>query len=94
MFSPLFVCLLFVGYLKKLCRRILTKLTVQVWCVTKTNWLDFGEDPDRITYLSDSSPLTDRTKNNMSQNTVFQKVVEGFGRNLVDRLGVGQGRID
>jgi len=25
--------------------QIRTKLVAQVWCVTRTNWLDFGEDP-------------------------------------------------
>jgi len=30
----------------------------------------------------------------MIYSTIFQKDVDGFGRNLVDRLGVWQGKIE
>ena len=44
-FHPfLFVCLC-AGYLKKLWTD-LDEIFGQVRCVTRTNWLDFGEDPD------------------------------------------------
>ena len=53
----------------KIDRWIRTKLGGQVGCVTRTNRLDFGEDPDsepdtRI-IKSESSPLRDRAKNHI-----------------------------
>ena len=46
--------------------RIRMKFCGQVWCVTRTKRLDFGEDPDPdsdlIIFKSDSSPLRDRAK--------------------------------
>ena len=52
----------------------------QVGCVTRTNRLDFGEDPDpdKTTkiYLSDSSPLRDRAKNDtVLYSMIFQKCI-------------------
>ena len=34
-------------------------------CVTRTNWLDFGEDLAPRIFFNDSSPLRDGTKNDM-----------------------------
>ena len=43
-------------------------------------------------FQSDYSPLRDRAK--LIYSTISQKVVDGFGQKLVDRLGVWQGQID
>ena len=72
------------------------KFCGQVGFLIRMNRLHFGEDPDpdpttRI-FKSDSSPLRDRAKPTL--NMMSQKVVDGFGLNLVDTLGVWQGRID
>ena len=53
------------------------KLGGQVGCVTRVNRFDFGEVPDvdldtRI-FLSDSSPLRDRDKNNV-EHRYFKKL--------------------
>ena len=78
--------------ISKSCGLIRMKFSVQVW-VTRTNWLDFGEDPD---------PHLDLTKRIFHHweiglktiySTISQKVGDRFGWNLVDRLGVWQGQI-
>ena len=93
MFSPLSVCLC-AGYLKKLGTDP-DEFCGQVQCVTRTNRFDFGEDPDPDSsyenFKSDSSPLRDYAK--PIYRMISQKVVDGFGQNLVDRLGAWQGRI-
>ena len=72
------------------------KFCGRVGCVTRTNWLDFGEDPNpdpttRILKLIlhhwEIGPKT-------ICSTTSQIVADGFGRNLVDTLGARQGRID
>ena len=72
------------------------KFCGQVECVRRNKLFNFGEDtnldPDLIIFLSDFSPLRDRAK--LIYSTTSQKVVGRFGRNLVDRLGASQGRID
>ena len=69
----------------KSCGWIQTKLG-HVGCVTRKNWFYFGEDPnpDPIIFFSDAFPLRDRAK--LIYSTISQKVVDGFGWNLVDRL--------
>ena len=51
-FAPvcLFICL-YAGYLSKSYGLIRPKFSGQVRCETRTNWLDFGEDPDSSIYL-------------------------------------------
>ena len=92
----LFVCLFAcVQDISKSWGRIWVKFCGQVQCVKRTKWLDFCEDPDpdptTIIFLGDSSPLRGQK---MIYSTISQKVVDGFGRNLVDMLGVSQWRID
>ena len=69
------------------------KLGGLVGCMTRKNWFIFGEDPipdpDLIIFLSDFSPLRDSAK--PIYYTISPKVVDGFGKNLVNRLGVWQG---
>ena len=65
------------------------KFCGQVGFLIRMNRLHFGEDPDpdpttRI-FKSDSSPLRDWAKKTI-HSTISQKVVDGFGRNLVDEL--------
>ena len=47
--------------------RIRMELCGQVRNITRTNWFDFGEDPEAESdiFFSDSSPLRDRAKNDM-----------------------------
>ena len=68
--------------------RIRMRFCGQVRCVTRPNWLDFGEDPDQTTRIFivilhqwEVGPKT-------IYSTISQKVVDGFRWNLVDRLGV------
>ena len=72
------------------------KFCGQVQCVTSTNCLDLGEDLDLdLTtrfFKSDYSPSRDMAK--LIYNITSQKVVDGFGQNFVDTLGVQQGRSD
>ena len=60
---------------------------------TRNNWFLFREDPipdpDLIIFLRDSSPLRDSAK--PIYYTISPKVVDAFGRKLVNRLGVWQG---
>ena len=76
--------------ISKSCGRILMKFCGQVECVRRNKLFNFGEDtnldPNLINFLSDSSPLRDRAK--VICSTMSQKVVDGFGRNLVDMLDV------
>ena len=71
------------------------KLVGQVGCMTRTNWFDFGgrsgSGSDNVFYviLHHWEIVLNRYI-----STISQKVVDGFGRNLVGRLGVWQGRID
>ena len=56
------------------------KFCGQVGCVTRTNRLDFGKNPDpdpTARFLSDSSPLRDRAKNDI-YSMISQKVVDGL----------------
>ena len=66
------------------------KLAGHVGYVTRKNCFNFvkylNPDLDPIIFLSDSSPLRDRAK--LIYRTISQKVENGFGLNLVDRLGV------
>ena len=60
----------------------------EVGFVTRTNCLDFGEDPDpdpTTGILSEPSQL--RLAKTI-YSMISQKVEDGFGQNLVDRLGV------
>ena len=66
------------------------KFGTQVGCVTWTSQFDFGEDPDPdpttgifkvILHHSEIGPK-------MKYNTISQKIVDGFSRNLVETLGV------
>ena len=86
MSSSMFVCL-WTKYLKKLWTD-LDEICGRVWYVTRKNWFDFGEDPnpdpDPIIFLSKSSPFSDRAKTIYS--TISQKVMDGFGQNLLDEL--------
>ena len=63
-----------------------TKLGVHVGCVRRNNGFNCGEDLDLdpIIFKSDSSPLRDGAK--LICSTISQKVVDGFGRNLVKLL--------
>ena len=65
----------------------------QVGCVTRTNWFDFGEDldPDIRIFQVILHHWEIGWKNGIYHDTVFQKVVHGFGRDLVKRLGVCRG---
>ena len=87
----------FPSYAYKALKKLWTNSNDTWW----THWVFHKEEMTRFwwrfrsgyeNFLSDSSPLRDRMK--LICSTISQKVVDRFGSNLVDRLGVGQGRID
>ena len=53
--------------ISKHCGQIATKLAGQIWCGTRTNGLDFGEDLELHTtiFKIDSSQLRNRDKNDI-----------------------------
>ena len=66
-----------------------TKLGGQDGFVARMNHINSGEDPNvdsDLIILSDPSPLRDMAK--MIFSTISQMVLHGFGRNLVDRMGL------
>ena len=65
-------------------------------CVTRMNWLDFGEDPDPDLAPGIFLVILHHWEISLKtiDNTISQNVMNGFGQNLVDRLDVWQGWID
>ena len=62
----------------------------------KTNWFNFGEDPNPNPDLRIFEVILHHREKGpkMIHSTISQKVMVEFTRNLVDRLGVSRGRID
>ena len=95
-FSLMSVCLsvcLWTGYLKKLCTD-----SGEIWWIGLGVWQ--GRNYSILVkiciwiweFLCDSSLLSDRAKSHI-YSMISQKVMAGFGRNLVDKLGAWQGWI-
>ena len=68
----------------------------QVGCVTRTKWLDFYEDPDLDPTTRIFKVILHQweIRPKMICSMISQKIVDRFGWNFVDTLGVWQGRID
>ena len=97
MFSLLSVCFFVcVQDISKSCGRIRTNFCGQVRCVIRTNWLSFGEDPhpDPTIWIFKVILHHWERGQNRCIARYLNKVVDAFGWNLVDTLGVWQGRID
>ena len=94
MFSPLSVCLFVCLSANRISQKLVDgfgcNLVFRVCC--KEEMIRCWWRAGYYNLLRDSSPVRDRAKNDIQHSEISQNVVDGFRWNLVDRLGVWQGR--